>query len=160
MKLHILLGHILIAVACVGCAILQSSLEYTKGTECLESGDYRGAVLHLEKACELDPNMSRNHNNLAVAYMRLGNVGRAWYHSRQAVLIDVGNCEAVCSFNQLAAAIFKECDIRPGSLTEDQAIDVLGVPDTAMDFGNRKVFFYGTIKLEFVDGTCEKVSGL
>src|ERR1700688_2374343 len=92
---------ILIIPLLSNCAGIRSSINYTKGTECLEKGDFEGARSYLEEACRLDPSMSRNHNNLACTYLELDEIDKAWYSARQAAFLDPTNKAAVITFTSL-----------------------------------------------------------
>ena len=80
------------------CSTVRSSVNYTRGTEALEAQDYETAILHLTEAVRLDPDLSRNQNNLAAAYHGAGRIREGWPHIRRAVRLDPGNRYAVASF--------------------------------------------------------------
>jgi tetratricopeptide (TPR) repeat protein len=144
-------GIVLISLVTSSCSVIQSSVEYTKGTECLQRGEYSTAVVHLEKAVSLDPKLSRNHNNLAAAYLGIQDIEKGWYHSRQAVLLDMNNREAISSFKQLSREIFERYDIKIG-MSVDKVVSLLGKPDHTIDSNTEMIYFYGTIGLKFADG--------
>lgn len=133
-----------------GCSGIQSSVHFTRGTQCIEKGDFQGARFHLEKACELDPSMSRNHNNLTYIYIQLGEIDKAWYHARQAAFLDPGNEEAVTNFNNLLDELETFYNIAEGSSKEDVKA-ALGEPD--MDSEDHDCTLrYGLALLVFKDG--------
>ncbi len=150
---------LLITIITSGCSFIQSSFEYTRGTQCLERQDYNAAVVHLENAVRLNPKLSKNHNNLAVAYLETKNFEKAWYHSRQAVLIDGNNYEAIFTFKELSRAIFKRCDIKEG-MGFDEVVIHLGKPDHVYNTANETVYFYGTIGIGFIDEKINHILGV
>ena len=77
----------LLGLVCVGCQTVESSLNYTKGTKALDAGDYDTAIADLEKAVELDPEVARNHINLAAAYLMRGQIQEGWPHARKGVIL-------------------------------------------------------------------------
>jgi tetratricopeptide (TPR) repeat protein len=150
MKTKLLVVLFLLILAS-SCSLINSSLEFTKGTKCLDKGDHSAAVLHLENAVRLNPNYSKIHNNLGCAYYGVNNVEKSWYHLRQVVLLDANNREAALSFKELSREVFRHCQIDEG-MSLDEVIHLLGEPDYIFDTPKGKVYFYGTIGLEFVDG--------
>lgn len=134
-----------------GCSRIWSSYHFTKGTECLKKGDYQEARLHLEEACELDPSMSRNHNNLAYIYMQLGEIDKAWYRARQAAFVDPSNEEAVINFNILMSELEAAHNLGKGSSKEDVKA-ALGEPDMDSEENNSSIYRYGLSLLIFKDG--------
>lgn len=131
---------------------------FTRGTQCLNEGDYPKAVEHLSEAVRLDPTMSRNHNNLASAYVATGQIALAWEHSRKAINCWGFNPAAELTFIQLYKAYAKECKIGLGS-TRDYVFEKLGKPDRCESIiGNTELCYYGSIKMEFVDGKLASVT--
>lgn len=135
-----------------GCSTIASSINYTQGTECLEQGDYQGAIKHLEKAVELDPTMSRNQNNLCIAYLKVGNMEKAWYHSRQAVY----HAREATPANFVFYQIYKDYVRNRGLDTEGTSIqDViskLGEPDVLIYVEEKTICIYGICTMEFRHG--------
>lgn len=136
-----------------GCGMVSSSIHYTKGTRCLENGDYKSAAFELEQAVELDPTLGRNHTNLACAYQQLGEFQKTWYHTRQAVL---------CEYKDAAGPLFfvKQCELliikpgldQPGTPLE-VIIDTLGSPDIIEnnEQDNEIFYIYGLCLMKFKD---------
>ena len=83
------LSLVLLVVA--GCSTAKSNRHFTQGTIKLLDGKYEMAITHLEKAVAYAPHISRNQNNLACAYWEVGEVERAWVHSRKAIRADLDN---------------------------------------------------------------------
>lgn len=118
-----------VALILSGCSGIRSSLKYTEGSECLYKGDYRGAIEHLEKAVQLDPTMSRNQNNLALAYKLTGNWDKAWYHSRQAVLCPQDNPPAIYTFWTIYEVCVRNRGLDEEGATLHDVVSKLGPPD-------------------------------
>lgn len=113
----------------VGCSIISSSIQYTKGTECLDRGDYQGAIQHLEKAVELNPTYSKNQGNLASAYLATGEIKKAWFHSRKAVLCN--NCTEIdlFTFVFISHIIIEEKGLLEKGTSLEETLCELGEPD-------------------------------
>lgn len=133
-----------------GCSCVQSSYHYTKGTECLECGDYDGAITHLQESVELDPTMSRNHCNLTFAYCKKGQKQKAWVHAHKAVFIDPKNLDAVINFYSLYNDLkFHETIIT--GISKNEVIQSLGEPDSIISTpeGKLTILVYGKFMYKF-----------
>ncbi len=137
-----------------GCTAVKSSVHFNKGTQCLEDGNIQEARIHLEKACELEPRLSRYHNNLACVYIKLGEIKKAWDQSRQAAYLDTRNEEAVFTFKSLLELLTSSYNIKNGSTREEVEI-AFGEPDMIID-GSEKILRYGICFLLFKE---EKLIG-
>jgi tetratricopeptide (TPR) repeat protein len=125
-----------------GCSTVASSPHYTEGTRAIERGDYQTAVKELEQAIQLEPRVSRYHNNLAFAYFHLGNEQKGWYHLRQAVLLDPDNRYAVASFNGYWGELEKNGKVRIGMPTQE-LVKNLGEPDLTLKIGDETSLVWG-----------------
>lgn len=143
---------VLMLMVLSGCSIAKGSSHYTEGTKYLQSGDYESARYHLEKACEYVPNYSPHQNNLACAYIGLGDIDKAWYHSRQAVTLDPTSDEAVITFNRLYEEIATITMIREDS-TLDDVRAAFGDPDQERKYEKDGVYKcrYGLCIMRFKD---------
>lgn len=148
-KLHIL-SLLLVISSLYGCSCIQSSIHFTQGTRCLEEGNFQEARIHLEKACELEPRLSRYHNNLAHAYLHLGEIDKAWYQARQAAFLDPGNYEAVTTFKSLLNQLIQSHNIKHGS-SKEEVENAFGEPDDFLE-GSNDVIQYGLCILLFKEG--------
>lgn len=132
-----------------GCASingLKSHAHYIEGTSCLEYGDYYEAVAHLEAAVYLDPLSAKNHLNLCSAYLAIGEVKKAWVHSRQSVLL--GNDPiAFHNFYQIYQFCEKKYALNKLGQSEDEILRILGAPDQRRD----NQFVYGILTFTFDD---------
>lgn len=135
-----------------GCSVISSSLEYGEGTQCLEMGNYSGAIEHLEKAVQLDPSMSRNQNNLASAYLGSGNIQKAWYHSRQAVLCKYCDAVALATFAQLYNFCVKKQNLDLKGTALDEVLCRLGQPDLRREEKEVINLMYGRCVMMFSKG--------
>lgn len=75
----------------VGCASFEAARLYSTGTDALEAGDTRSAVVRLEQAARLRPEASEVRNHLGLAYLQAGRVGEARSEFEQALALDCGN---------------------------------------------------------------------
>jgi type IV pilus assembly protein PilF len=71
-----------------------------KGVRYLENGAFDIALRDLSYAIRLDPHNSEAHGALAILYERLGHVGKAEAHYREALSIDPGNYSAHNNFGR------------------------------------------------------------
>lgn len=153
---------IIILILCLpGCSTVNSSLNYTKGTEALERGDYEESIRFLEEAVRLDPKLSRNHNNLGYAYLQTGRHKKGWFHVRQAVLLDPNNRYAVATFLSVWNN-FEADGLFALGTSETRILSELEEPDIRI--GNEKeiVLIYGLKMLRFRDSelySIEEFSG-
>jgi tetratricopeptide (TPR) repeat protein len=76
------LVRFVVILGLTGCATVSSSLQYTQGTNALERGDFPRAAELLTEAVRLDPDVSRNRNNLAAALFELGRLDEGWWAPR------------------------------------------------------------------------------
>lgn len=148
---------VLILVTCTllaGCGTVASSLQYTQGTKCLESGDYQSAITCLNESVRLDPDMKRTHTNLSVAYLKTGDVENAWYHARQGTLAKYGNesetRNALINLRSHWSLFKKEYQFGKGTSKED-IVSILGEPDDFQENKNKSGLSYGTLSLLFED---------
>jgi tetratricopeptide (TPR) repeat protein len=158
----------LIVVLCVAalvsaCATVASSVSYTKGTEALEAKDYETAVVHLEQAVELDPNLSKNHNNLASAYLGVGRLPDAWTHVRRAVLLDPRNQYARMNCGHVFAKMREQTGLGAGDGI-DEIREKLGEPDAVHDGTDTACkcvwWQYGSVAVSIVDEKLHAVADM
>jgi tetratricopeptide (TPR) repeat protein len=140
-----------IVFACLsGCGTVGSSVNYTRGTEALEKQDYDAAIPLLEEAVRLDPTLSRNHNNLAAAYLGAGRIKDGWPHVRKAVLLDTTSEYASANFQQYWIQIVTLTGVDVGD-SHATVKHNLGEPDEK-DVRNRDtLWLYGSKILLFND---------
>jgi tetratricopeptide (TPR) repeat protein len=130
---------------------VQSSTNFTRGTEALDARRYDEAVSYLEKAVALDPSLSRNQNNLAAAYFEVGRVRDGWPHVREAVNLDPTNPSAKQNFLRYFAAMMKLTNLQEGDSYETVRTK-LGPPDQVSEQTERVWWRYGHTALEFKAG--------
>ena len=140
-----------LSLALVSCAASESSLDYTRGTEALDERRWDDAVVYLKKAVELDPGMSRNHNNLAAAYFELGRLQEGWPEVREAVNLDPRNESARLNFLRYFEAMKKQSDLQIGD-SFDAVEWKLGSPDQRTNKDGVVWWRYGHAGLAFEDG--------
>jgi tetratricopeptide (TPR) repeat protein len=131
---------------CAGaCQKTKSDTDYANGTNCLQKEEYTNAVAYLERAVSFEPLVSRNHNNLAYAYMQLGNLPNAWHHSRQAVILDPKNQYALELYKHLFDKITNQGALLHSNLSEENLIALMGTPDVRIEGENNQesVWIYG-----------------
>jgi len=62
--------------------------EFRRSEKCVGSGDYSGAVQHLQRALKADPNFIEAHNNLGASYMQLARYKDAITEFEAAIALD------------------------------------------------------------------------
>lgn len=142
-----------ITVLVASCSIVASSFHFTLGTQCLDKGDYIGAVRHLERAVELDPTMSRNHNSLACAYMGIQEVEKAWYQSRQAVLCEPVDYISLETFMNIYKLCVKNRGLNQKGTSLQEILSKLGEPDLKNEEPDGTItIIYGCSAMKFFNG--------
>lgn len=131
------------------CSCIRSSLNFTQGTEYLYAGNYQEALPYLEKATQLDPSMSRNQNNLALAYDLTGNSNRAWYHSRQAVLCSQDNKPAIITFWRIYTDFVTKRGLDKEDTSFNEILRELGEPDITTILNEETSCQYGICLMVF-----------
>ena len=139
-----------------GCATVASSLQYTEGTKAMEQGDFEKAATLLAEAVRLDPEVSRNQNNLAGALFELGRIEEGWPHARKAVILDPRNEYAAMNCKRYIVAMLRKSNLDVGSKKAD-VVRALGQPDDSLVDGKCTWFQYGSSAICF-EG--EKFAGL
>lgn len=140
---------LVLAFTFTACSTVSSSLKYTEGTKALEAGDFERAAVLLYEATELDPGLSRNHNNLASALFELDRLEEGWPHVRQAVELDPRNKHAAHNSRRYIVALLQKADLNTGASKED-IVRALGEPD-GRDAGEECIWYrYG------ISGLCFK----
>lgn len=137
MKLFLILAAALVGLT--GCGTIASSVNYTMGTQALGEGRYDEAVSKLEKAVELDPDMGRNHTNLAAAYGVSGDLEKHWIHCRKATL-----CKYPCPLMKLEFPSICEPKLAKNGLKKEGTpysllVQDLGEPDRISYDANKKM---------------------
>ncbi len=137
------------------CNCVRSSLEYTMGTQCLDEGNPAEAIIHLKKAVELDPTMSRNQANLATAYIKVGDWENAWYHARKGVLCNDANDIALIIFLNTYGQMVVAKGLNKVETPYIVIRKALGEPDVCtIEHGEENPRFarYGACHMYFSDG--------
>lgn len=146
----------LVSLVFTGCSTISSSYHYTSGTQCLERGDYAGAIVELEQAVELDPEMARNHSNLSYAYLCNQELDKAWYHSRQAVLCPYKDDAGYGNFSNICKLMIIDPKLNEPGTPIEEIRTKLGEPDIEMDNGSMITYLYGCCAMEFKEGKLVK----
>lgn len=142
-----------------GCQKVESNVDYTNGTNCIQKEDFHSAVAYLEKAVLLAPQDSPSHNNLAYAYMQLGDLKNAWHHSRQAVILDPKNEYATTLYGHLFDMITLKGERLKSPLSESELVTILGTPDVQIN-GEKEgeaVWIYGKTAVRLENHTVQGV---
>jgi tetratricopeptide (TPR) repeat protein len=139
---------LLALVLLTSCNTVKSSLAYTKGTQYLEQGDYTNAIQHLEEAVKLDPDLARNHSNLAAAYGSVGEDQRAWQEIRLAVLSPYRDIAALPNFCACYNALIKNRLDQPGT-DALEVMHLLGEPDLKIMGESQMIWVYGLCHMHF-----------
>ncbi len=145
---------LLVSVA-FGCSSVKSDLSFQKGKDCFWNGRYEEALVHLNKAVNLDPSSSRSHQQLAITYERLGNLTQAWEHARKAFSLNSQSPAAFDIFSNIFKTVFKHHHLNgPRKPNAKLLIETLGVADKYLhnDKGDLKALYYGPICLHIEDG--------
>ena len=156
MKLHASIFTLICLTSLNACAVtdiaptVNSSINYTRGTEALENGDYERAAELLRESVRLDPTLSRNHNNLATALFELGHLKEGWLHVRQAVLLDPKNEFSAANSKRYIVALLNQEGLNTGVSLSD-VVAVLGEPDGKSQQNNCLWYQYGSSALCFED---------
>ena len=61
---------------------------YAEAEKAVDAGDYRGALAHLKRALEKNPNNADVHNLLGYSHRKLGNTEKAFEHYGTALELD------------------------------------------------------------------------
>jgi len=146
-----LLSTLTLALILAGCSTVESSLNYTEGTRALSAGQYDLAIDHFKKAVELDPNISRNQNNLAAAYFEKGQIRNGWPHVRRAVMLDLRNQAAQRNFSRYFRALIDKGMVKKG-YSQTVIRTNLGTPDRILERGEETIWQYGIVGLRFKNG--------
>jgi tetratricopeptide (TPR) repeat protein len=151
-----------IALLC-GCSTVTSSLNYSKGTKELEAHDFEAAIKHLEEAVRLDPNFSRNHNNLASAYLGAGRLPEGWVHVRKATLLDRRNKYAWANCRYIFTEMRDATGLKQGD-SDSTVREKLGSPDKIENISNKgldcALWQYGCVGLNMVDGKLDTIKDI
>ena len=143
---------ILMSITLISCSALKSSFEYTEGSNYLAEGDFPKAIDFLKRSVELDPTMSRNHANLANAYIQTGDWENAWYQARQAVLTTGANDIALVLFLHTYGQMVLSKNLNRVGTTYAEIKEALGEPDVCSQHGNAFSAQYGLCFMEFTEG--------
>ncbi len=154
---------LLLVLWITACSTVESSLSYTRGTQALEAGDYQAAVTHLEKAVQLDPMLSRNHNNLASAYLATDRIDESWKAVRKAVLLDPRN-EYAWKNQRLIFARLQESENLAVGDSDTEVIEKIGEPDDKRDARQSNCsciwWQYGSIAIAIKDNILSGISDM
>jgi tetratricopeptide (TPR) repeat protein len=148
-----LLFPILAILGC-GCGSVKSDYSYQKGKEAFWNGSYDEAIVNLNQAIEYDPTCSRNHQQLALTYEKIGDISQAWEHARTAYSLDRHSQNAKDIFVRVYSELSKQNRFDARKPSAKSLIDILGVADTYLhdDKGNLKALYYGPLCLNIADG--------
>lgn len=140
----------------VSCNILRSSINYTRGTQCLDTGDSEQAIEYLEEAVRLDPDFARNHTNLAAAYTQNGEYEKAWIHIRKSMFCKYPDKCGETSFRSFYRQWVTERGKDKLGTSCEEIVSSLGEPDMILSHGNQ--FVYGICIMTFKNGILGDVS--
>jgi tetratricopeptide (TPR) repeat protein len=93
---------------------------FTKGTELLTKGNAAASVGHFLKAIELAPASYRPYHNLALAYLRLGQLDAAAKNFQKS--IDLTKSAFAPSLFGLSMILYKRADFADAKLLVDQGL--------------------------------------
>lgn len=142
---------LLVPLFSTGCSTVKSSISYTEGTEALQAGQYDTAIAHLERAVALDPEVARNHNNLASAYFAKGRIRDGWTHVRKAVIYAPRDQSGQMNFGRYFKTMIDRGLVKNG-LTEATVIKNLGQPDGKSKQGETTYWQYGMVAVTIERG--------
>jgi tetratricopeptide (TPR) repeat protein len=125
--------------------------EFSTGTAALDDGDFPAAIAHLEKAVELQPDLSKSQNNLASAYLAAGRVRDGWPHVRRAVALDPTDLYAVANCRVFFVRMREETRLANGD-SSDELRQKLGEPDEVRSESGRISWRYCLIAVQLRDG--------
>jgi tetratricopeptide (TPR) repeat protein len=94
---------------------------FMKGTELLSKGDAAASVEHFLKAIELAPASYRPYHNLALAYLRLGQLDRAAYDFQKS--IDITRGAFAPSLFGLSMILYKRAEFLNAKLAIERGLD-------------------------------------
>lgn len=135
-----------------GCSVISSSIHYTKGTECLEQGDYEKAVVELKQAVELDPEFPRNHINLRCAYINMGEHFKGWCCLERARLCHNEKERKCYNFAWNCKKYMQAQEVDTKGTPLNNVLNKLGTPDSRIDTNNGEtICVYGACTLTFKD---------
>jgi tetratricopeptide (TPR) repeat protein len=132
------------------CTFYRANSYNYKGYDCLEREDFEGAKQNFGEAVRLMPEISNFHNNLATVCIKSGDMETAWYHIRQAVLLDPKNPEAIKRFYAMWDYLKNKKDIKIGIAMEDLIL-AFGLPDleSRVENSTKTDLIYGMIIFQF-----------
>jgi tetratricopeptide (TPR) repeat protein len=133
------------------CGVVESSLNYTKGTEALEAGKYDDSIAYLSKAVDLDPSTAKNQNNLSAAYLAKGKLREGWPHIRKAIILAPKDRATQGNFEIYFRKLIDLGLVKKG-LTESVLTRNIGVPDSTLERGKVTLWQYGLVAVYFENG--------
>jgi tetratricopeptide (TPR) repeat protein len=133
------------------CATQDPDVEFSQGTAALDAGDFPTAIAHLETAVELAPDLARNQNNLASAYLAAGRANDGWPHVRRAVALDPHDAYSVANCRVFFVKMRDETKLANGD-PFDEVRRKLGDPDEELNEDGRISWRYCLIAVQFLDG--------
>src|SRR5579863_243541 len=77
--------------------------EFRRSEKCVGSGDYSGAVQHLQKALKVDPKFIEAHNNLGASYLQLSRYQDALGEFEAAIALDK---KMVAPYRNMSLSLF------------------------------------------------------
>ncbi len=89
----------------------QASLQHNRdGAARFEAGDLAGALRALLEAIRVAPQLSRNHNDLAVVLWQHGEIEKAYARVKQALKLEPDYADARANLRDMALALGRESD--------------------------------------------------
>lgn len=89
----------------------QASLQHNqRGNACFKAGDMTGALRALVEAIQIEPHLSRNHNDLAVVLWQHGEKEKAYARVKQALQLEPTSVDARTNLDEMAAGLGKSAD--------------------------------------------------
>jgi tetratricopeptide (TPR) repeat protein len=136
------------------CGILNSVIEYDHGMNYLANYDYDTAIYHLEKSVRLF-NRGTTHNSLAIAYLSKGCTESAWYHIKEAMLLNPSDELIFNNFQNIFQALLNFCGNTYPEITVSEVFNHFGYPDLTAVMEEKKeiTFVYSyRVSIEFKEG--------
>ena len=127
LRLGLALLLILVIPACQSAPVLafKGARHYAAGNEALERGDGELAIFELQRAAELVPHASEVQNHLGLAYLSVGQTGRAGEAFEAALALDCENEAARLNLARLVGAKGSEAIPRESGTTVQRGRDRL-----------------------------------
>jgi tetratricopeptide (TPR) repeat protein len=125
----------------------------------LQRGHYPAAVASLEEAVRLDPLTSKNHANLAAAYLASGRKKEAWKHSRIAVGLNPNDGAGRGNFGLFWNDYQKQGLLSSGT-SQERVRKMMGESDFIKTSAPGVLWIYGRKGIHFQNGRLTEVNDL